>query len=383
MLVRLEIGNRNVKEEFRAVISSINGFKVQKTEDHGSCDLLILEVGDDPEKSFKFANKLKASGVAREVFLTSSIAKPEVLIEALNMGFKGYFTQPIKIKEVRTALLKIEEQKEDVKVTGAPVKMGKIIDVFGGKGGVGTTTVAVNLAISLAKLEGTPSVALIDMNILFGEISLHLNIEPMFDWVEVIKNISRLDSTFLMDVLSKHSSGVHVLSPPSKLPESYTVKPQDLETLLREMQTMFDFVVIDGGQSLSENSRAIMKISDKVVIVAVLNLPTIINLKILLDIFRKRGFPREENIEIIANRFLKDSEISLKELEESVKKKVLCCILNAYDIFMSSLNQGNPICAQIKGKRRETEIRNVYGELASTLAGKSVEKKKKGIFARR
>ena len=383
MLVRLEIVNQKVKEEFRAVISSINGFKVQKTEDQGSCDLLILEVGDDSQKSFKLANKLKASGVAGEVFLTSSIAKPEVLIEALNMGFKGYFTQPIKIKEVRTALLKIEEQKEDVKVTGTPEKTGKIIDVFGGKGGVGTTSVAVNLAISLAKLEDTPSVALIDMNILFGEISLHLNIEPMFDWVEVIKNISRLDPTFLMDILSKHSSGIHVLSPPSKLTENYTVRPQDLETLLREMQTMFDFIVIDGGQSLNDNSRAIMKISDKVIIISVLNLPTIINLKILLDIFWKRGFPREENTEIIVNRLLKDSEISLKELEESVKKKVLCCIPNDYDIFMHSLNQGDPVCAQIKGKKREIEIRDVYGELASTLAGKSVEKKKKGFFARR
>ncbi len=383
MLVRLEIVNQKVKEEFRAVISSINGFKVQKTEDQGSCDLLILEVGDDSQKSFKLANKLKASGVAGEVFLTSSIAKPEVLIEALNMGFKGYFTQPIKIKEVRTALLKIEEQKEDVKVTGTPEKMGKIIDVFGGKGGVGTTSVAVNLAISLAKLEDTPSVALIDMNILFGEISLHLNIEPMFDWVEVIKNISRLDPTFLMDVLSKHSSGIHVLSPPAKLPENYTVRPQDLETLLREMQTMFDFIVIDGGQSLNDNSRAIMKISDKVIIISILNLPTIINIKILLDIFQKRGFPREENTEIIVNRLLKDSEISLKELEENVKKKALCCIPNAYGIFMRSLNQGDPVCAQIKGKRRETEIRDVYGELASTLAGKSVEKKKKGFFARR
>lgn len=383
MLVRLEIANLRVKEEFRTVISSINGFKVQKTEDKGSCDLLILEVGDDSQKSFKLANKLKASGVAGEVFLTSSIAKPEVLIEALNMGFRGYFTQPIKTKEVRTALLKIEEQKEDVKVTGTPEKMGKIIDVFGGKGGVGTTSVAVNLAISLAKLEDTPSVGLIDMNILFGEISLHLNIEPMFDWVEVIKNISRLDPTFLMDILSKHSSGIHVLSPPAKLPENYTVRPQDLETLLREMQTMFDFIVIDGGQSLNDNSRVIMKISDKVIIISVLNLPTIINIKILLDIFRKRGFPREENTEIIVNRLLDDSEISLKELEESVKKKVLCCIPNAYGIFMSSLNQGDPVCAQIKGKKREIEIRNVYGELASILAGKSVEKKKKGFFARR
>jgi pilus assembly protein CpaE len=146
---------------------------------------------------------------------------------------------------------------------------------------------------------------------------------------------------------------------------------------------MFDFIVIDGGQSLNDNSRAIMKMSDKVIIISVLNLPTIINLKILLDIFWKRGFPREENTEIIVNRLLKDSEISLKDLEESVKKKVLCCIPNDYDIFMHSLNQGDPVCAQIKGNKREIEIRNVYGEMASTLAGKSVEKKKKGFFARR
>lgn len=384
MLVRLEIKNKMVKEEFKGIVSSVNGFKVQKPEDQESCDILILEIGSDSEKDFQFANKLKASGTTREVFLTSSIAKPELLIKALNMGFKGYFTQPVGKEEVRDALLKIAEHKdEDVRVVEAPVKRGKIIDVFGGKGGVGTTTVAVNLALSLAKLEGTPKVALMDMNVLFGEISLHLNIEPMFDWVEVIKNVSRLDPTYLMSVLSEHSSGVHVLSPPPKLPENYTVKSHDLEILLREMQDIFDFIVIDGGQLLNDSSDAIMKIADKVVLVSVLNLPTIINLKLLLGAFRQRGYPDEKKVEIIANRFLKDSEISLKELEDSVKKKVLCCIPNAYYAFMGSLNEGNPICAQTKVKRKETELYRVFGELALKLAGKSVEKKKGGLFSRK
>jgi pilus assembly protein CpaE len=186
-----------------------------------------------------------------------------------------------------------------------------------------------------------------------------------------------------MSVLSEHSSGVRVLSPPPKLPENYTVKSHDLEILLREMQDIFDFVVIDGGQLLNDSSDAIMKMADKVVLVSVLNLPTIINLKLLLGAFRKRGYPDEKNVEIIANRFLKDSEISLKELEESVKKKVLCCIPNAYYVFMGSLNEGNPICAQTKGSRKETELCRVFGELASTFAGKSVEKKKGGFFSRK
>ena len=384
MLVRLEIKNKSVKEEFKGIVSSVNGFKVKKPEDQGSCDILILEIGSDSEKDFQLANKLKASGTTREVFLTSSIAKPELLIKALNMGFKGYFTQPIGKEEVRDALLKISEHKDkDVRVAEAPVKRGKIIDVFGGKGGVGTTTIAVNLAVSLAKLEGSPKVALIDMNVLFGEISLHLNIEPMFDWVEVIKNVSRLDPTYLMSVLSEHSSGVHVLSPPPKLPENYTVKPHDLEVLLREMQDIFDFIVIDGGQLLNDSSDAIMKIADRVVLVSVLNLPTIINLKLLLGAFRQRGYPDEKKVEIIANRFLKDSEISLKELEESVKKNVLCCIPNAYYAFMGSLNKGNPICAQTKVRGKGAELCRVFEELASTLAGKSVEKKKGGLFSRK
>ena len=82
---------------------------------------------------------------------------------------------------------------------------------MGSKGGVGTTTIAVNLATSLHELKGSPSVVLVDMNPLLGEIPLFLNIKASFDWGELVKNINRVDSTFLMSILAKHTSGIYVL----------------------------------------------------------------------------------------------------------------------------------------------------------------------------
>jgi len=94
---------------------------------------------------------------------------------------------------------------------------GKIFTVFGAKGGAGTSTIAVNLATGMAQLKGNPSVALVDMNLLSGDVPLFLNMKSVFNWVEVARNISRMDATYLMTVLQKHASEVHVLPAPMKM----------------------------------------------------------------------------------------------------------------------------------------------------------------------
>ncbi|MFQ5964207.1 MAG: AAA family ATPase [Candidatus Scalinduaceae bacterium] len=388
--IMLEIKDQRVKDDLDEAVSSLKGFevcrdplKVQNPENHEHYDLLIMEIGDMPKREFQFVKTLQASGITKDVFLTSSNTKPDFLMEAFGVGAKGFFPQPINKEVVKTALLKIKEQKENEKAAKESANKGMIIDVFGSKGGVGTTTVAVNLAVSLAKLAGDKKVALIDMNIPFGEITLHLDIKPNFDWAEVIKNLSRLDSTYLGGTITKHPSGIYVLSSPSKVVEKNAIKVEDLETLLRLMQTMFDFIVIDSGQSFNDLFRGIMKISDKVIIVSELNLPCIINLKRTKNIFRELGYPGEENTEIIVNRFYKNSEISIKEIEKDLNKKFLCCIPDAYNIFMSTINQGKPLCAQSQEKRKGIEVSKIFERLAFTFSGQSVEEKKKRIFSMR
>jgi pilus assembly protein CpaE len=377
-LVRLQIKSQKVREDLREVISSLQGFRLQKLDDPEPGDLLILEIGDDPQEEFQVIHSVQASRAIGEIFVTSSRTEPEILIQALREGVKEFVSQPIKKEEVRNALLKFKSRKESLRFSEGKKKRGKIVDVIGSKGGVGTTTVAVNLATSLAGLEGSPSVALIDMNLLFGEIPLFLDVKSLFNWGEVARNISRLDSTYLMSILSKHVSGVHVLPSPTGLDGVNVATPEIIEKLLELMQNVFDFIVIDGGQSLDDVSLKVLEASDTVFLVAILSLPCLTNLKRLLWTFQKLGYPPEENVKIIISRYHKKSVISLKEAEETLNRKIFWLIPNDYLTTMSAINQGKTLSMVAHG----AEVTKNLRELAAAFSEKEEQKKEKVSFWR-
>lgn len=377
ILIRFEIKQEKVREDLEEVISSTEGFDLQKTGTPLPCDLLILEIGEDPKKEFQLIHKIQDSGVAREIFLTSSSLEPNLLLQALRAGAKEFFPQPIKKEEVKDALLKFKERREKVKFDGEKKKRGKIIDVIGSKGGVGNTTLAVNVATSLIESAGSPLVALIDMNLLFGEIPIFLNIESGFNWGEVARNISRLDSTYLMSILYKHSSGVYVLPSPTGLDGVNVATPEIIEMLLGLMRNVFDYIVIDGGQALDDTSLKILEMTDTVLLVAILSLPCLTNVKRLLWIFQKLGYPQQDIIKIIINRHhKKKSVISLKEAEESINQKIFWFVPNDYPTTMSAINQGKTLSSVAPG----AEVSRNLKELASHLLEKGGEEKGKGRF---
>ena len=386
--ILVDIKSKGVLDSIKDIISNLSGFtlydKASQFKTQESHDLLILETGEEPNRDLHFAHTMKTLGTVRNIFLTSSSKNPDILIEALRIGINEFFPQPINKDDIRSALLKLKAYKDSLRVADPLEKKGKIINVLGTKGGVGTTTVAINLAVSLTELEGAPSVVLVDLKPVFGEISVNLNIEPTFSWLEVIKNIARLDSTYLMGIISRHNSGVFVLPAPVEFTEDYMTYPQALATLLKLMRTMFDYIVIDSGQSLDENSWVIMKNTDVLVLVFVLNLPCIINLKRLLNTLRKQLYQGMEKVEIVVNRVHKNTDITIKDAEESLQKKILCGIPNAYKLSMNAINEGKPLYSLSKG----TEIWTKFRELASAISERaviskqdeSVQKKGKSSF---
>ncbi len=381
--VVMDIKTQKVVNDINEAVSALKGFSIRhkqiSLEDTGDYDILFLEMGKEPKVALQLAKTLKESGITREVFLTSSNKDPEILIEAIRTGIKEFFPQPINKEDVRNAMIKIKRGKGEG-TDGNAVQNGKIINVFGSKGGVGTTTIAVNLATSLATMGDSSKVALIDMKPIFGDVSTILNLETPYSWLEITKNISRLDPTYLMSVLTRHPSGVYVLPSPVELTNGHTVNPQALATLLKLMQTMFDFIVIDSGPSFDDTFGAVMKISDTVFLVGELSISSIINIKKLQNTFREFGFPEKEKIRIIVNRFTRNSEISLKDAEKSLNKRIMFSIPNAYQITMNAANQGKPFSTEGQG----TEIWKKYRELASTFLvngeEKKSKKKEKGAF---
>jgi pilus assembly protein CpaE len=371
--VRLEIKTANIKEDFERIISSIEGCKIQDSDSESSFDLLIMEIGDDFKREFERVYSFQALNPGKEVYLTSYRTEPEILIQALRAGAKEFFPQPLKREDVKNALLKFKEHKR-AKPSEVPTKKGKIIDVFGSKGGVGTTTVAVNFADSLLRSQGEQKVALIDMNLLFGEIPLFLNIKPAYNWEEIVRNIARLDSTFLMNILSPHPSGIYVLPSPTRLVESNLATPAIIQKLLRMMQTVFDFVVIDSGQSLDDISLKIFSMSDIVFLVTILSIPCLTNINRLKETFKRLGYPRDEDVKVIINRYQKKSMISLADAEKSIDKKIFWHIPNDYTISMSAINQGKAFSEIGKS----AEITKNFSELALTFL-QTREEKKEGI----
>ncbi len=342
--VRLGVQSTRIRAELEGIVRSVSGFGLQNAGGSVPSDILILEIGENPDREFQAIHSLQASGAVRAVFVTSSRLEHGLLIQAMRTGVREFFSQPLKPEEVRQALAKFKESMKEGPRVPHKQKEGKIIDVMGSKGGVGTTTVAVNLATTLQKSSGrSASVALIDMNLLFGEIPVFLNIDSHFNWAEVARNISRLDSTYLMSILTRHESGICVLPSPGGLDGVNVTTPEIIETILAMMKKHFDFVIIDMGQSLDDISLKIMEMSDLVFLVSILSLPCLTNVKKLLWTFRSLGYPPEEDVKIIVNRFHKKSLISLKEAEEVLKQKIFSLISNDYATTMSAINQGKPI----------------------------------------
>ncbi len=360
--IRLGIRNEKTRKDLEEIISAEEGFSLLRRHDD-PCDLLILETENETE-DFHLIQDLQSSGKVKEVFLTSPLLEPDLLLQAMRAGVKEFFSQPIKKEEVRTGLLKFRERRGALPEKYTEKKKGKIIHFIGSKGGVGTTTIAVNLAASLSEANGS-SVALIDMSLPFGQIPIFLNTESGFNRGEVLRDISRVDETFLMGVLSKHRSGVYVMPSPSSLEDVSVETPEVIERLLNLMRNRFDFILVDGGQRLDDVSLRILQMSETVFMVTVLNLPCLTNAKKLLWTFQKLGFPRRETIRIIANRYQKKSSISLKEAEEAVSEKINWLVTNDYHLTMSAINQGKTISEVESGSEVGKSLRELAGTFFS------------------
>jgi pilus assembly protein CpaE len=215
-----------------------------------------------------------------------------------------------------------------------------------------------------------------DMNLVFGEIPIFLDIKSSFDWGEVVKNISRVDATLLKSMLFKHPSGISVLTSPAGLDGVNRATPEILQKLLEAMQETFDYTVIDAGQSIDDLSLKMLEMADQVLLMAELSLPCLTNLKKILWTFQKLGYTDNGKIKIIINRFHKNSLISLKEAEKSINHDIFWQIPNDFQSAIAAINQGKIIFEVGNGG----EICKSFRELAGSILGKGRQEKEKGGF---
>lgn len=339
--VVLDMAPSAARQAFEECLSEDGDFEVLGDGEEFA-ELLVRELAQGGEEELEAVAEIVARRGEREVFLTAAAYDSEVLMRLMRQGVREFFPQPVSHEEVRLALWRFKSRREG-RHGPHGAKQGRILNVFGAKGGVGTTTLAVNLAAACLGRTAGATVALVDMNLPFGEAQLFLDITPKYHWGEVLGNISRLDATYLMSVLSRHASGLYLLAPPSRLDDLQMATPENISKLLELMRQLFDTVVIDLGMYLDEITLKVMDISDAVVLVGVQNLPCLANVRRFLDNIRHAEAGLEEKLRIVVNRHLADSDLTVEDMEKALGLSTYWRIPNDYATTLSAINQGKTL----------------------------------------
>jgi pilus assembly protein CpaE len=372
--VKLEVHQETLRRTFQQILRGQADFVIQEPDDPAPPYLLILDLEEgDPSETFMRIESLLASSPAPEIFLTAARIDPDILLKALRAGVKEFFRQPIDSEEVAEALERMRRRSRRLPGRG-PGKKGTLFCVVGGKGGIGTTTVAVNLGSAVQKLSGRPSVALVDLN---GDLPLFLDLEPARSFRDIASAPSRLDRTFLLSVLSRHPSGLSVLPLGEDDPAEGNewLGADCVDQTLELLQELFDYVVIDCGAALEPRTMRALTRSSSILVISTLSVPVIRRTRKLLS--RIPGDGGASRIKVIMNRYAPHGEALLKETEEVLQRKVYWQIPNDYYIASTAINTGQPLVES--GPR--TDITKSFHRLASALTEDSQASKEQSFLA--
>lgn len=272
------------------------------------------------------------------VFVTTYEKNTDWILRLVRAGAIEYLLQPIDKNEMVEALQKIGRIWLPTEET--PVTPAKVITVYNPLGGMGTTTVAVNLAASLAA--HSEKVALVDLNLFSGDVASFLNITPSYTLSSVTTNVSRLDASFLKSVMQRHTSGMYVLTEPIEVDEASDITPEQLRRTLNFLRKVFEYVVLDTGGHLPGCNLAVFEMSDHILYNTVLTLPALRNAQRYLQTMTQRGL-HKGRVKLVVNRYAPRSDIRIDDAEKVLDCKVYATIPNDYADVVDSINKGEPV----------------------------------------
>jgi len=303
----------------------------------GNPMVVILEV-KDIELGVADIKSILTRFPRTSVFVTSIEQSTDWILRSMRAGAIEYLLKPVDATELSEALQKVGRLW--VPRAAELDQEGKIIAIYNPVGGMGTTTIAVNLAASLA--EGCDKVALVDLNLFSGDVASFLDFSPKYTLSSVTSNISRLDANFLMSVMTKHPAGIYVLTEPQEVDEASEITPEQIRRVLAFLKEIFTYIVIDTGGQLAGCNMTVFENADHILFNTVLSLPALKNTKRFLGAMEKKGL-RQGRVQLLVNRYLPRADIRVEDAEKVLGWKVLLAIPNEYAEVIGSINKGKPL----------------------------------------
>ncbi len=297
------------------------------------------------------------------IFAVGSMAQPQVIVSAMRAGAREYIERPTTTTDLLEAFVRLTAAQRKVDREGP---RGKVFTVVNAKGGSGTTTTAVNLALALQSAHG--NVALVDIAPL-GHAALHLNLEPQFTVTDAIRNLHRLDSSLLESFMTRHNDGLQLLAGVNT--------PVVVEPATAEFARLFDllvghfrYVVVDASSRVDPTTRLVCNLSETVLLVAHADVASLWSATRVQQYLGETG--GRERVRLVLNRFRKIAGFTEADAEAAAGVKLLWKIPNHYFAVSAAIDRGVPLMQQ-----SYSEIARSFSGLAAVLTENDMDVKRK------
>ncbi len=329
-------------------------------------DVYIIDIRSDASSGMATIERLRAAHPSVAIFAVASSAEPDLILQAMRAGANEFFPWTgsgvaRSTEESFQGAIRKTATRRDAATAGA--RQPCVTHVFlGAKGGAGTTTVAVNCAVELARLTKRPT-AILDLKPCLGEVALFLGVRPRFTVLDAIENLHRLDRDFLRELMARHKSGLDILAGSEQFDRPNAQDGVAIEELLRVLGKLYDYIVIDAGNLINACAVAALYAADTVFLVANPDVPSIRNAQRLVDRVRQLG-AGSERIRVLLNRTTDQHLIAPKQIETALGYGIHHSFSSDYRTVSTALNSGVPLTLT-----NHSEISAQFGSFTKGLLG--------------
>ena len=326
-------------------------------------DVAIVALDADVEKAMGLVSEISREHPNCGVVVVSAATDGQLILRAMRSGAREFLNSPVQLEELISALDRVASTSGG---GSQKSKSGVVIPVAGASGGVGTTSVAVNVAVALAQ-NPERSVVLVDLDLALGDADIFLDVMADYTLLDVAHNISRLDLALLRKSLTKHNSGLFLLPRPVQIEDNATITPDDLRKVLGLLKASFSHIIVDLSKSYTPLDMVALEASSEVLLLTQLDLPCLRNVVRLLSSFERHDGVRDR-VKVVVNRSgLEKNQISLEKAENTIGGEIYCRIPNNYVVISECRNNGVPLIEQAP----KAAITGHIIELAERISGDS------------
>ncbi len=320
--------------------------------------IVLLCLDSNPEAILAIAKEISINNSCLPIVFSAN-RDPENILKAMRSGARDFAYLDEESADIRRAITHLGKLQEQVKMGG----LGKVIAVFGAKGGSGATTIASNLAGEMlthgrAKGATRRKVALLDFDLEMGDVLVFLDLESQFSYVDLLNNMHRLDSELLYQSLAIHPSGLCVLSQTDQLEGARDISAEEVSRVIDFLRQHFDFVVIDGLRDFREMALAGLDGADSVILTMTQDIPALKNANRCLQLFKRLGYA-DRKIKLLLNRYRRTNRLTVDAIADALGREVDATVANDYPSVIKAINQGELLVHLSSRSRVANDIKNL------------------------